>query len=627
MEEMDIVKPGILRPPTVLEQILEAQPEKLPDKSNIVHHFEFELETLRTDIYQKDDGKTYTALPKTRVKRSDEPERTLNITAKNDEVPEYDIFKEFTNDATGDAEGMAILKNMSIFDNKGRNVVKERAEKYMIENILYCTDPAILALFDIKKPDLAGSRLDLLDTDDRKSFYKELSVPFIAYVLAEKNPTDPIVSRISVSKCLEKLKSVMLEHKGKKDMFSIHARFLFEYAFYECRPWMGTFLRNPDRWSRLFYLYTRSDAFYKTWDSLYIKENARTREDYFAEIQNVKAILNVLEPLGKYANDAVFYMNVHTMFYYMGPSLKKNDVIDKALKESVAVLMKRIKEKGSQSHQNVITSLSFSAGMGGATTEFHKALVEIQYQLLDGVDFTKGPAAFLDDLGNKFYAKLKVKCPSLVYNLAFKNVCLAIFRGCQALLIGYTIYNRKSLDTFSKAYFTLDSIGVVLDVATSINAGNEGFTEIGTYIGKLLRTIPNAELQTAFDYIFVADAASFILTRFTPVLLGISFIKSLTDTVDDLKEGGWGKAVFDGVTAFISLGAALLLFAGVAWSGPLALLTGVTVVVIQGAKSLIFDDPSETKQFFDKYLPADLKRTSPTDKVYVPTILINGYNK
>ncbi|EGG18939.1 hypothetical protein DFA_02679 [Cavenderia fasciculata] len=473
-----------------------------------------------------------------------------------------------------DEEGLKIILHFSVFEGS-KNVVADNANNYFLENVLYYTDPnsKVLDLFGIKRPVLDKSRLDISDDPKVTVWYSFYSFFYLPLIVANGG--------YSIHQ---------LETGPAYDNTYAHQRMLlFKYAFCQKNQWMQKFQKNAVRWLPL-YMAALKDQFNLAKHTQTTKE--RTTEQLQAFIVNAKATLDVLDPTGENSKNMINILMGSSIFVGLD---QKNSIKDtpqnrQVIKDTVKSIVEYVKNAGPadpddpDSVDKVVIGkdlIAFLGGTAGAISAIQKAILATQFESVDGPDFSKGFDQYFKDIGARVMNKMQFSVAEKKDKF-FKWLGRA-FKTCQVGVIIYSIYNWDKLDTYNKLYFMADIVNIGLDLASATKTAPKALKQFGNLVGLGLNKIPYGnKVLSVLETAFTTDLAEFVQTRFSPILMAVSAIKSVYDCVQDAQEGNIGAMVIDGASAVIGLGAAVAIFAGCACAGPLALLAGGVLLALAG---------------------------------------------
>eukprot|EP01133_Synstelium_polycarpum_P002629 gene2629-3024_t len=508
-----------------------------------------------------------------------------------------------------DAEGIKMLSHMSLFDIDAINVVHQRAQKYFYQNILYYTNEGLLALFNIKCPELTATRLEMLENYEVKLWYYGFSEAYFALALAESGSS--LATYVNVPAVEKSMTELMTKFNTKA---------LFDYAFVQKNRWMEMFLKDERtggarRWAKVYAKYLKTAPYL---DDFFAWHHDKTsRVVYHSALQNIKATCDVLDPSTNTSNDIIFYLNYMTVYYYMADKFQPTNVNKKVISETLARAFNKAKTPGSGSEPVVRDFIGAFANLNAALTEFQNAILYVQYESVGRPNIKNGVLPFCEAYGNLIIARLKIKLPNFVFTQSFKLFTVMMFRVCHVTMMYYAIVNHDKLDTFQKGYFAAEGVGALIDTAVAVGdkAGTDFINMSCQWFKlRLLRYTPAEFAQrvtTGFKWLFTSDASAFILDRFTPVMLTVSAIKAFYDIVQDLREGDIASLAMDGVTFGIAAESVAVFIEGVSWSGPFALGAGVALALVGGIKYFITSKDNPDKRYYNNFLPPQFKLVDP----------------
>eukprot|EP01133_Synstelium_polycarpum_P008055 gene8055-9465_t len=484
-----------------------------------------------------------------------------------------------------DREGCKRLSHMTLFDKAGVNVVHQRAQQYLYENILYFTDRRVRDLFKLKRPDLSKTRLEIIEPSFVAGWYYVFSPAYFALLLSgSESEYASKVNKKLVKQYIDGLFTMM-------DRGSLH-------------------------WAKAYTKYLKTGPFLE--DFLAWNHDKTGRAEYHAALQNIKATLDVLDPTTKSSKEVIFYLNYMTVFYYMSDKFKDTPVHREIIKETIAqIFNKTVAREAGDGFEPVLRDfIGAFANANAALDELQKAILKVQYSSVDRPNIKNGITAFTEAYGNKIIKQLKIKLPNFVFTNRFKYFVVSMFRCAHVVMIGYAIYYQDKMSTYQKAYFTAEGVGALIDSAVAIGdkLGTDYVQYTCTWFNIHMMEIAPAgfanRVEAGFKLLFTDDASSFILERFTPVMLLITAAKSFYDVVQDVKEGDKTALAFDAATFGVGAAGVAVFVAGISWSGPFALGASITIALLGGAKYFVTSEDSADKTFYNQYLFKEFRTDS-----------------
>eukprot|EP01133_Synstelium_polycarpum_P008052 gene8052-9461_t len=519
----------------------------------------------------------------------------------------------WTNENTiTDEEGFKRLSHMTLFDKYGVNVVHKNATHYFYENILYYTSQDIMTLFKLTYPVLTETRKEIVEPIMVKAWYVGFARGYFALALAESGST--LAPKVNKEAVKEYMTMMMTSFNHS---YTHQTKALFDYSFVQQNRWMEMFLkdkRGPKFWAKIYSVYLKKGPFLK--DFLAWNHDKTSRAGYHAALQNIKATLDVLDPSTNSSRDVVFYLNYMTVYYYIADKFHDTKIHEEIMNDTIAAIFNKIvaKEAGDGFEPVLRDFIGAFANANAAMEEIQRAIRVVQYTSFGRPNIKNGIDAFTKAYVKMIVAQLKVKLPNFVFTQRFKYYLVTMFRCAHVVMIGYAIYNKDALSTYQKGYFAAEGVGALIDTAVMVGdkMGTDFVKLSCIWFNKnvLLKYTPlefATRCDTGFKFLFTADASTFILERFTPVMLAISAGKAFYDMVQDLKNDNIKALAFDGATFGVATTAVTLFVADISWSGPFALGAGITIALLGGIKYFVTSEDSADQVFFDKYLDEKFK--------------------
>ncbi|GAM19359.1 hypothetical protein SAMD00019534_025340 [Acytostelium subglobosum LB1] len=497
------------------------------------------------------------------------------------------------------------------------NIVKANAEKYFLENVLYFTEDNVLELFEQTKPTLSAKRLAIVNDANEQKWYKDYSN--LLFTMKVANGDDDPSRRILKDKVEADLQAMC-----DSQIYAHQTMLLQTFAFIEKYPKMEDFLEQPARCANIYVNYwsdeTNLAAFCTSFQDDRVRDGFDPTASIYRRITSMKIVLDILDPTCVQSTKLINRITHTAMANYYDQNMtnnqNSNDIINLVIKD---LLTKLNKDPKSEFYALMKHMTSGVGTFPGFIAEMQEATRAVMYQVYDETaSWTERVDAYAERIGASIINKLKTKLAANLIDKSSKIFFSSLLRVCQAAAVTYGFLNKDNLKDGEKLELIGETSGLFLDTVTMFKTGNKLVTSmfartgifVGSKLAPLVPTVVAKIVPKCLSVIFTANAAKFMLNRFSPVLLLVASYNLVVDAIEDVKQGNVGALLLDLTALGVTLAAAVALFVGTSWSGPFALVASGLVVVFALMKFLFFTS-SPQEQFFRSYVNSKYKKAMP----------------
>ncbi|GAM19360.1 hypothetical protein SAMD00019534_025350 [Acytostelium subglobosum LB1] len=497
------------------------------------------------------------------------------------------------------------------------NIVKTNAEKYFLENVLYFTDDDVLEMFEQTKPTLNAKRLSIVNDANEQKWYKDYSN--LLFTMKVANGDDGTSRRILKDKVEADLQAMC-----DSQIYAHQTMLLQTYAFIERYPKMEDYLDQAAKCATLYVNYWSDETHLASIISSFQSDKANDGLDpsvaVYNRITDIKIVLDILDPTSVQSTKLINRITHTAMASYYEHNMTNNqgstDIINLVIKDLLTKLDKDTKNQFYELMKHLTTGFGSFPGL---ITEMQEATRAVMYTVSnESPKLAETAAAYAERLGSSMVAKFKTKLAPNYINTNVKVFFCSVFRVCQAAAVTFGFLNKDHLKDGEKPELIGETTGLLVDMVTMFKSGNKLVTSVfartAAFVGSRLAPLAPATVAQivpkCLAVVFTANAAKFMLSRFTPVLLLVASYNLVEDVIEDFKKGQVGALLVDLTALGVNLAAAVALFWGTSWSGPFALVASGVVVVLALIK-FIFYSASPQEQFFSSYVNSKYKKAMP----------------
>eukprot|EP01133_Synstelium_polycarpum_P020009 gene20009-23976_t len=478
------------------------------------------------------------------------------------------------------------------------DVAQQKAEILFNENVVYFIDDSLRrSVMGVAKPTLSQQRLNIISNPIDQQWYRDFSKRWLAYAL-----TDSSIP------------------------FSVNIPILNQDMATLCQkvPNMGAYLADTNNnWASKYSDYLLSDEFQQDWAA-----SVRTNPPAIVEsaIKEITSKLDILDPTTTTSREVVMRLQVAVII--RGLYLDIDEIRHKRLfQTSLNMVIEDAKRSSEQSEEMHAAHRLIEAA--GGTAELSAMLIGA-YLAVPKTEVTTSVTVTGDNIWKRGLSYFSENIKSLATKPVLFNTIKRLLAGflyasaAVSVLLGLYTFNEQSGP--HKAAFVVNTVILVtslivgresVDVALTTVVSNAS-SWINSFVTRNFTPRFANGFKTLCNRIFTTESvAKFFETRAIPSLILVSAAFIVYDLVKDVESGNKGAFSLDFLAGIFTLGEAVVLFIGLSWSGPVAILLAIAGGIALGLKYLLFPDKTPAEKFKErldaKYRNVSLRLESSLD--------------